>query len=283
MSDVGKIINKVREIEPIPAIVSKAFALLSEEDYDIGEVEKVISLDPGITADLLKMANSPFYGFKSKIDTVKRAIVVLGSKNVLDIIITLHATTFIKKDAPGYSIEAKQMWLHALMVAFTCDAIARKLGLRSDVAYTAGLLHDVGKQVLGEFLKKKVENALQIVKDENVSFLEAERRVIGTDHAEVGAIIAENWNFPRELVNAIRFHHEPHKSEELSELTCLVHVADCMVLSSGIGTGTDGLAYEIDPKALEKLGISSIDPTFIDSAYLELAEKLKDIENELGE
>jgi len=277
MTNVEKIISKIERLKPMPAVVSKAFSLLTKGEYSINQVEEIISLDPSITADLLKLANSPYYSFGTKIGTVGRAIVVLGSKTVLDILVTLYTSTFLKKDAPGYSIEGRQMWRHALMVALASEKLAKKLKLKCDVSYTAGLLHDVGKTIMGEFLKDKITQAIELVEKEKIPFIEAERKVMGIDHAEVGALAARHWKFPGELVNAIRYHHEPQKAQEYKELVCLVHVANNLVLSSGVGTGSDGLAYQMDPFALKTLGISSMEVGFVDNIYIDLTEKLKSL------
>ncbi len=278
MKDVVKsIVSKIERLKPMPQVVSKAFSMLKSGDYNVDEVEKLISLDPSITADLLRMANSSYYSFKTKINTVGRALVVLGSKVVLDMLVALYASPYFKKGAPGYLVSGEELWKHALMVAIASEKLSKALGVESDVAYTAGLLHDIGKTILGEFLKERVNEVLDLVKTERVSFIEAERRVFGVSHQEVGAMAAEHWKFPEELVFAIRYHHEPGKAPGHRKLISIVHVANNLVLSSGLGSGTNGLAYEMDNAALEELGLSVMDSKLVDSVYLELAERLKSL------
>ncbi len=274
------IMEKVQELKPMPEVVHRAIELLREDYTSPKEVEELIGSDPAATANLLKLANSPYYYLRSRVNSLKRAIVVLGTREVLNILIAMYASRYIKRDAKGYFVDAEGMWRHALLVAFLSKYLSKVLGIESDLSYTAGLLHDIGKVVLGEYLDMKIREGELKPEDiggSDVPFSELERKFLGIDHAELGGRIMELWGFPEELVFAARFHHRPSDARSHRKLVFLVHLANAFVLSLGVGVGLDGLMHELDPFALEILGIS-ITPDFADRVFSELTMELRRIE-----
>ena len=133
--------------------------------------------------------------------------------------------------------------------------------------FTAALLHDVGKLILGKFVKEDI-NTIELKASEGISFEAAEHEVLGTDHAEIGAHILKNWSIPQEIVDAVRWHHDPDSAEKSSILIDVVHVADVLCLMIGIGVGREGLQYEPSPAASERIGLTSNHPEMIASQTL---------------
>ena len=285
MSVVEDIIQKVDKIEPMPFVVHEVLSLMSERDVAASKIEEFVAKDPSMVAELLKMANSPLYNASGKVKDLKQALVVLGNSTVLSIILTHYTSGEIKKDVPGYDVSAEEMWRHGICVAILSQKIAEKLKLEQGVAYAAGLLHDVGKTILGSYLQDQVQEILKMVREapkkEKLSFLQAERHVLGMDHAELGGRIAERWGLPEEIVAAIRYHHEPaHAPEHLLPIVAVVHTSNIFVLGAGIGTGSDGLAYKLDKKALEVLGFSHKEGSELWTEFLvDIVEALKESED----
>jgi putative nucleotidyltransferase with HDIG domain len=151
-------------------------------------------------------------------------------------------------DIKGYDLGPKQLWEHSLATALTAAEVAKHLGVRDPAdAFTAGLLHDLGKVVLGNFIDVDLNEIMGLVRSEEVSFDEAERAVLGMDHAEVAAILLHNWKLPQEIVDAVRWHHRPALWEgEDDTLVSIVHLADVLCMDIGFGVGNDGLKYRLD-------------------------------------
>ncbi len=284
MSVVEKVIQQVDTIEPMPFVVHEVLSLMGQRDVAASQIEELIAKDPSMAAEILKMANSPLYNPKGKVKDLKQALVVLGNTAVLSLILTHYTSGEVKKDLPGYDVPAEEMWRHSLCVAILSQKMAEKLKLEQGVAYAAGLLHDVGKTILGLYLQDQAQEIVRMVleapKREKLSFLQAERHVLGMDHAELGGRIAEKWQLPEEIIAAIRYHHEPENApEELLPLVALVHTSNIFVRSAGIGTGSDGLAYRLEKKALEALGFTQKEGSEVWTEFLvDIVEALKESE-----
>ncbi len=284
-SVVEEVIQQVEEIEPMPFVVHEVLSLMGQKEVAASRIEELVKKDPAMAAEILKMSNSPLYNPHGKVKDLKQALVVLGNNTVLSIILTHYTSGEIRKDVPGYDVPAEEMWRHGIAVAILSQKIAEKLKLEEGVAYAAGLLHDVGKTILGLYLQDKVQEILKMVREaprkERLSFLQAERFVLGMDHAELGGRVAERWELPEEIVAAIRYHHEPAGApEHLLPIVAVVHTSNIFVLGAGIGTGSDGLAYKLEKKALEVLGFSHKEGSELWTEFLvDIVEALKESED----
>jgi len=163
----------------------------------------------------------------------------------------------------------RQLWTHSFGVAIGAQLVAQKARLDdADAAFTAGLLHDLGKVALSVWLEDKVAQLIGIAIAEGVTFDEAERRVLGFDHTEVGEYLAESWNLPSVLTQAIRYHHQPNLAEPPSKLVDAVHVGDYLTMTMGFGLGADGLQYEFFEEALERLKLSAEDLDTVTDSFV---------------
>jgi len=161
------------------------------------------------------------------------------------------------KPIPGYDLPAGELWRHSIAVSVSAEGLAKEINLpQAEEAFTAGLVHDLGKQVLGMLVKEKTSKIEEVL-SKGVSFVEAERKVLGTDHAEIGALILKKWNFPEEMIRVVRWHHEPDRSEVKEELVDIVHIANILCLMIGIGVGREGIRYNLSTEALKRLGIKT--------------------------
>jgi len=257
---VERILRRVDEIPPLPTVVVKAIKTLNDPKSSSADVAKVISQDEGLTAKILKLANSAYYGFPRSIGTLSEAITVLGYNTVKSLIYAASAHAHLSGELQGYALDRGELWRHSLGVAIVCREIAKKVKYKDiEQAFVAGLLHDIGKIVLNQFVKFGFTLILRKVETERVPFHEAERDVLGFDHTDIGSKIAEKWNLPPELVDAIAHHHSPEKSEVSPALTSIVHLGDAICLMLGWGIGADGLLYPLSDFALQTLGLENID------------------------
>ena len=250
---IDKVLQSIKTIPAFPETVFKALQLVRSGDYSVIDMANVIKFDPSITANILKMSNSAYFGSHQKIKTVQDAIIYLGQENLIRVIQTAGISRFYKKPAKGYFLKPQELWKHCVSVALMSQILSRKIFQRDDpVLYTAALLHDVGKIILGEFVYESLKKIIDLVAVKKYSFLEAEEEIIGINHAELGGRIADHWHFAKELRDAIAYHHRPDLLREQdgaggdqeNVISWLVYLADQACLMMGIDGGADGLAHK---------------------------------------
>ena len=276
MEDLN-IIAKVESFPSLSGATTKLLSLLDDPNAAVAEIEDILRMDPGLTANVLKLSNSAYFGFSSKIGSVHKAIVLLGAKRLMQLVMTSCVNSVMNKPVPGYDLQPGEMWRHSIAVSVAAEGLIEELNApEADEIFTAALLHDVGKLVLGEFVKDDIKK-IEKIASKNVSFEAAEQIVLGTDHAEIGAKILENWGLPAEIVNAVRWHHDPDAADEASTLIDIVHVANVLCLMIGIGVGREGLKYRPSPEVTKRLGIKSDHLEKVASHTLDWVSDLTDV------
>ncbi|MBE9546075.1 MAG: HDOD domain-containing protein [Proteobacteria bacterium] len=269
-----KFLKSIKNLPPFPATVQKVSALISDPDFSMMDLVGVIEYDQAITANILKMCNSAYFGVRHKISNLRQAVSYLGRENIVRVVNAAGTSRYYKK-AEGYYIdEAAKLWEHSVGVALMTQILSRKIyGREDNKLFTAGLLHDIGKVVLGEFVHESFQEIMGLVTDHGYSFLEAEEEVIGINHAQLGGEIAVLWKFPREIRDAIAYHHRPDLMEEGDDaIPWLIYLSDQACLMMGIGGGVDGLAYRGLGEVIDKFNLRQKD--FEESIVL----LLKDLE-----
>lgn len=257
---LDKILNDIDAIPAMPITITKALQIINSPDVGPKELADVIVEDQNITATLLKYSNSALYGLSRKISTVSEAVVLLGFSTVKSILLASAVGRVMDKNFPGYALERGELWRHSLTVALVSKTIAKKVKYpQIEQAFVAGLIHDIGKVILHSHVSDKYEEIVKVVENEQISFMNAEKRLLDYSHAEVGAMLAEKWNFPSDLVESIAFHHSPLSDGVTSYLPAIIHVADTIALMLGIGIGSDGLLYIFEEDVMEKIGLTEKD------------------------
>lgn len=238
--------------------------LLGDPEFEMDDLIRVIEMDQATTANLLRMANSAYFGRGASVGTVQDAIVRLGAQRVGQLLMVASVGPVAAKPLAGYDLEPGVLWRHSLAVAVTTELIGKETGKRPPpYAFTAGLLHDLGKVVLDLFVVADSEQIKGLCYTDNLSFEMAERQVLGADHQEIGAELLTAWNLPDNLVQAVRWHHAPDKAEEMSLAVDAVHMANQIALAAGVGVGIDSPSYSASPKSEERLGIDKDAETVI--------------------
>jgi len=247
---------------------------LNDPDSDASQVEMAIRYDPGLTASILRMANSALFGFPNSIASVGDAVVRLGRRRIMDFVLAASMSSTLQRELPGYEIPEGALWRHSIAVATAAEVLAETLGADdADDVFTCGLLHDVGKLVMGDFVEECMES-IEAAVEGGEPFDTAERRATGLDHGEVGARILSKWRFPENLILAARYHHQPDNLSESNRCVDLVHMADCLVMMIGFSEGLEGLSYPVSPAAQERLGIESHDVEQIALRSLQRVEEI---------
>ena len=211
---LDKIMSKIDAFPSIPGSAVKLLALLENNETPVGEIEEVLRIDPGMTANVLKLTNSAYFGLPTKVGSIKRAVMLLGMNKIKQLVMTSCVGAVMDGPIPGYDLPAGELWRHSIAVSVAAEGLSRELKLTgTDDIFTAALLHDVGKLILGQFIQDDLA-AIDAAAGTDVSFEIAEKQVLGTDHAEIGARILSHWSLPDDLVHAVRWHHDPDAAEE---------------------------------------------------------------------
>lgn len=268
------VIEAVNDIPALPQVAVRVMELTGHPDSTAQDISNELMKDQSITARVLRWANSAFYGFPRRIGTVTDAVVLLGFRTIRSIVLAAAVNDVLDRRIEGYALEQGELWQHSQSSAMAARVLGRKVKYAYlDLAYTAALLHDIGKVILNRFMKETYHDVVGLVTNENISFMEAENRVLGFNHALIGSRVAEKWNLPPELVEAIALHHNPEAAFINPHLTAITHLADAVCVSMGIGIGIDGLLYPLSQSAIELLGLSEID---IDNVISELVDLFAD-------
>jgi len=251
------ILAHVQRLPAFPASAARLAELLHDERAGAPEVEKVIRPDPTLTASLLRMAASAYFSPRSRPETVRQAVALLGVKRTFEIATGAALASMLPARLPGYEMEARSFWLHCVAVGVFSERLAKETRSQSpDLLFTSGLLHDVGKLVISAFVQKEAPSILLKARH-GMDFSAAEREVLGVDHAEVGAQVAKLWRLPEAVATAARWHHRPAEAPagENRTLVDLVHAADALAISLGLGCDAGELARNVDPQAFTRLGL----------------------------
>ncbi|MEA1867511.1 MAG: HDOD domain-containing protein [Thermodesulfobacteriota bacterium] len=255
-----KILKSINNLPAFPTTVHRVSKVINDPDFSVPDLVNVIKYDQSITANILRMCNSPYFGIRYKVNSLREAVVYLGRQNILHVVYAAGTSRYYKK-VKGYYWEATKLWEHSVGVALMSQILDKKIYNRENSElFTAGLLHDIGKVVLGEFVHESFQEIMDLVSNHGYSFLEAENEVIGIDHAELGGKIASLWNFPKGIKDAITYHHRPDLMEKGDDsIPWLIYLADQACMMMGIGGGADGLAYRGLEEVINKFGLRQRD------------------------
>lgn len=240
----------------VPTAVAQLSALLNDENAGAAEFETVVRPDPALTANVLKLANSAYFGVRRQISSVRHAIALLGTDRVFELAATGWLIQSLPRRIPGYDVSAKSLWLHSLAVGVFNEQLAIAGHIRPpDMAFTAGLLHDVGKLVLGTIMAEEIDAIFEMLHSHGKTFVDAERDALGMDHGEVGAILCEKWRLPKPLEWAARWHHAPNQTPPGADqvLVDLTHLADSLAHALGLGADIGELSRRVDEEVLDRL------------------------------
>lgn len=278
MMDIQRIIKSITGLKPIPQVVHKIMAITQDPESSMAQLAEVISYDAMATANLLKAANSAYYGCAKKFDSIHQAIVFLGMDEVVDLVLMTSSAEILKRPQQGYGLTAGDLWRYSLASAL----LARKLAALKNIpdvhlVFTAALLKDIGKVVLEQYVADGLEKIKALVSTGRFSFREAEKEVLGIDHAELGALVARVWRFSPMMIDIIDHHHCPKKARLAQSQTAIVHTSDILCMMMGVNHGLDGLAYRFDPDTIRSLGMTDVDLQTIIAGFTEELQKVEEL------
>lgn len=244
----------IRNLEPLPITAQRLTASLSGDSASANELADVIEFDSAIASNILRVANSSLYGGLYPIESIRQAVIRLGTNTLLDIVLEHHLKG-LRRDAPLYELTENDFWLHCAAASLAVQEIAREAEAEIPrSAPIAALVHDIGKLIIVRYLQTDVDEIRFLCDKKKITFVEAERLLIGCDHAEVGGAVARNWKFPEEITEAIEFHHQVPTMRSSATLDTVM-IANLAVKTLGIGLGAEGMNFEIDPNCSRRLGL----------------------------
>lgn len=259
--EIQQILDSAPEVVPLPATATAILKRSNSPDATAKDLALILARDQALSARVLKVANSAFYGLRRQVASVNDAAILLGMRTVRNLALTASMTGLGVKPVTGYGLPRGELFSHSIVMAQTANHLSRETNKSiPDEAYTAGLLHDLGKLVLADHVAQKVEAIKEAALRDNISFAQAERGVLGLDHAEIAAVLADKWELPEFLGHAIRLHHGlgagNGRSGDITSLAAVCILANQVGRLHGSGVGDNETADPpIEDSILEILGV----------------------------
>lgn len=273
---IDAIVERVGSLPPLPDTIFRLVSIVGDPSANLTQIVDTIRYDQAFTAEVLKLCNSAYFGLSRAVESLDDAVRLLGTVKVLQLVVAAHSKAMLSRPQTGYGLPAGALWLHSVGVALAAQALARPMKLtQGGMLFTAGLLHDVGKVVLNEFVANDYLEITRRVTQDRIAFSEAEEQVLGFSHQEVGGRLAESWALPHPIVNCIRFHHNPLELEPADPFVDVIHIADAICIMFGIGGGDDGLAYRACPAVMSRNGLSEGD---VESIGADVVAEVKQVQ-----
>jgi putative nucleotidyltransferase with HDIG domain len=251
--EIKTIIGRIHTLPTLPQVVKKLTAMVESPDVSAQDVGKLISSDQVLGAKVLRLVNSPFYGFPGRISSITHSIILLGFNVIKGVVLSASVFDLMEKSMIG-------LWKHSLGSASIAGTLSRNLGLgEPEEIATACLLHDIGKVLVCFSLKDDFDRITGMVASKGCTFREAELEVLGVDHADIGGWLAREWNLPDRLVTPIEYHHRPSFASKFRDRAAVVHIANVIVRAFGVGSGGDQWVSAVLPEAWEQVGMDRLD------------------------
>ncbi|MCG8605935.1 HDOD domain-containing protein [bacterium] len=242
MPSLPELVTSVEDVSGLPATFIKVSKTLDDPECSSKDLAAIIEKDPALTVKLLRLANSAFYGFRGRVDTVARAISIIGFKELKSVVLTISVRSIFEgfgKDGP---IDMNRFWEHSMACGITCRVLASLKGKQNTESYfIAGFLHDIGRLILLEYLPQQYLEVQDMAQTDERLVHELEELVFGYNHAEVGGELVRTWGLPAPLFEAVTHHHDPSKCENFIESTSLVHISDIVVHAFRLGASGNPL------------------------------------------
>jgi putative nucleotidyltransferase with HDIG domain len=254
---LSELIAKIHDLPSLPTIVLELMRNLNDQDSDTHLLADKIAQDQALSAKVLRLANSSFYGMQRKVTTIQQAITILGLNSVRALV---TGAAVIERYAGNRdsSLDFHAFWRHSIGTALSAKALAKKLSFNQDHAFITGLLHDIGRLVLVTYSAHHYEAVIAYRKEHDCHMFEAEQEVLGLDHTIVGRAIMEHWKFPPLILDAVEHHHFLQR-EDIEGLTAVVNLADCIAHGLDLSPGAEDLVPPLSGRGWKNLNISKAD------------------------
>jgi putative nucleotidyltransferase with HDIG domain len=260
-----QIIRDADDLPTLPIVATKMVQVAESERSAAIDLAEVISKDQSLTAKVLKLVNSPFYGFSQKITTVSQAVALLGFHPMRSLALGVSVFKAMGGEEGDGEFDRKWFWEHSLCVGACSRLLAPRVGYPSpEEAFVAGLLHDIGKIILDQYKRKEFGEAIRLSEMESIPVREAERKILGVDHALVGKLIADEWGLPYQLKMVIGKHHNPPFGDTtidqmILKLICIINLSDAICKMRKVGFSGDDQIFDPEDHVLHRLNVRESD------------------------
>lgn len=254
-------VEDLSSLPTLPAFVTVITNMVEDDSTSAQEVGDIIQRDQVLSAKILKLVNSPVYGFPRRISSVTHALVLLGFNVVKGLVLSTAVFNDLATEASG-------LWKHSLGTALLSRRIGREIGvLDPEECMIAGLLHDLGKVILSHLALEDYVRAIALAHESGRHIADVEREIFGVDHSRIAHWLALRWHLPDRLTDALIYHHEPSMAKSNTQMAAIVHVADILARAMNYGEAGDGTLPALDHNAFEGLGLSmeQLDTIMIDA------------------
>lgn len=261
----------VEDLPTLPTVITRILEIVEDADSSASDLTEILEMDPAITVRVLRLANSAFFGLRHKVDTIRRAVVVIGFEAVR--LLSLATSAFGAFSGKGKrALDVRDFWMHSFGTAKAAQFLSQRRGLVESPAacFTAGLLHDMGKLVLDTACKEQYEEVVRAAHDKGRPLVEFEKQMLGTTHAQAGAWLAEHWHLPVVIVDAIGSVYQPDEyAGPYKAEVQIVALAEILSQAAGFGSGGEPVKREADAALLRGVGVDeSMLPDYVDELAL---------------
>jgi HD-like signal output (HDOD) protein len=278
-------LEKIENLPTLPIVVQQIQKLIASPNSNMVQIASIIAKDQAITARVIRLINSAFYGMGGKVTSIQQSIVLLGLNTVKNLVLGVSVVKMFEDPAGGTSpFDRQKFWMHTFACALGAKAIAKKTNMREpEDFFLAGLLHDIGILVLDQFFHRDFIGVMQDAAERKIDYVKAEQDKLGLTHAEIGEYMGRKWKIPEVLVHSIRYHHRPlFAATELAgsiQVIAAVHVADIMASNRGIDMGYGNGTKPCDEQALKCIGLSMPE---IEMIFDDVEKEIKSVVAEWG-
>ena len=264
MTTLQELMAEIKKLKPIPAVANQLLTVVDNPDSSMEDIANVIQYDPMITASVLRTCNAAYFGLKNPAESIKDAVNMLGTDQIIELALIKSGAQALSGRQKGYGLDKGDMWKYSVSSAVVAKQVAGKLSLKNrNTIFTAALIKDIGKVILEKHVSSIFFKINDLVQNKEYSFREAEKKLLGIDHAELGAMIAKMWKFSPRMIKIIRNHHLADENMMKDKEVAAVYLADCICMMMGNGVGADGLSYRFKDQLMKMHGISHADITMI--------------------
>lgn len=268
------IISQVKRLPPNPQIMLKLLRLLQDINTDPNDIVELIRVDTSLTAQVLRLSNSAYYGVVTPSYNLEEAINRIGFRETYKLVGVVCSSQIFNTPVQSYYLESDQLWENSIAAALVMECVAQRIGTDASHAYTIGLLHAIGKLIINQVMSEKYADVYALIEKEKMAVVEAETKVFGFNFAQLGMALLKKWNFPPEIYEPIEYQFNPMEAPTHTVHSCALHLSACIVAGVGYNHGRDAWAFKPTEDALKKLDLK---PDDLERFLMQIHDRMTDI------